>query len=74
MRDDFDAESDIDFLVTLRPDAHLTLLDWAEMQLELEAIVGRPVDLVSERGLVAARNDYRIREILSTAIPIYAEK
>ena len=43
------ADSDVDFLVTLRPGR--TLLDLARLELELEAILGRRVDVVTEDSL-----------------------
>mgnify|MGYP002779837380 CR=1 FL=1 len=41
--------SDVDFLVTLEPGR--TLLDLARLELRLERLVGRPVDVVTEAGL-----------------------
>jgi len=41
--------SDVDFLVTLEPGR--TLLDLARLELRLEGLVGRPVDVVTEAGL-----------------------
>ncbi len=41
--------SDVDFLVTLEPGR--TLLDLARLELRLERIVGRRVDVVTEGGL-----------------------
>jgi predicted nucleotidyltransferase len=73
LRSDFREESDVDFLATLRPDAHPTLLDWAKMQEELAGIIGREVDLVSRRAVERSRNAYRREPILATATPIYAE-
>jgi len=70
--DNFRDDSDIDLLATLRGDAHPTLLDWAEMQQNLAEFSGRPVDLVSRRGIKSSRNRYRKHSILSTATPIYA--
>ena len=69
LRADFHPDSDVDVLVTISPKAHISLLDIAQMQIELEAIFKRPVDLVEKEGL---RNPYRKREILSTARVIYA--
>ncbi len=73
LRDDFREESDVDLLATLRPDAHPTLLDWAEMQEKLAEVFGRPVDLVSRRAIESSKNRYRKHAILSTAVPIYVE-
>ena len=32
LREDFREDSDVDLLCSLRPDAHPTLFDWADMQ------------------------------------------
>jgi predicted nucleotidyltransferase len=42
-------ESDIDFLVSLPRGG--TLLDLARLEIRLEAVLGRRVDVVTERGL-----------------------
>ena len=49
--DGFGPESDIDFLVTFAPEARWTLLDLVDMEQELEALLGRGVDLVSRRAV-----------------------
>lgn len=71
--DEFRDDSDVDLLCTLRPDAHPTLLDWADMQEKLARLFGRPVDLVSRRAIERSKNRYRKHAILSTAVPIYVE-
>jgi len=43
------------------------------MQEELEAIFGRPVDLIDKQGVQESPNYIRRREILSSALLIYAE-
>ena len=73
LRDDFGASSDVDLLASLRPDAHPTLLDWADIQEKLSEIFGRRVDLVSRRAIERSRNPYRRDSILSTTVPIYVE-
>jgi predicted nucleotidyltransferase len=73
LRKDFSQDSDVDFLATLRADAHPTLLDWARMQEELAEIVGRPVDLLSRRAIERSQNLYRRNSILRDTKPIYAE-
>ena len=63
-RGEADAQSDVDFLVELDPDR--SLLDLGGLQFELEALLGCPVDVVTERGLKA-----RIRErVLREAVPV----
>jgi len=69
LRDDFQPDSDIDVLVELAPGHGLSLFDWVDMIDELEAIFGRPVDLVSKRGL---RNPFRRRRILNSREIIHA--
>jgi predicted nucleotidyltransferase len=69
LRDDFGPDSDIDVLVSIDPKAHIGLFEIAQMQIELEDLFERPVDLVEKEGLV---NPYRRSEILSTAQVIYA--
>ena len=64
LRADFRPDSDIDVMVSIDPKAHIGLFELIDMQLELEKIFKRPVDLVEKEGL---RNPYRRREILSTA-------
>lgn len=70
LREDFSADSDVDVLVTLGPESHVSLLDWVDMQDELRAVFGREVDLVSRGGL---RNPFRRKEILRMRKVIYAE-
>ncbi len=69
LREDFRPDSDIDVLVSIDPKAHIGLFELIDMQLELEKMFKRPVDLVEKEGL---RNPYRRREILRTAQVIYA--
>jgi uncharacterized protein len=69
LREDFRPDSDVDVLVSIDPKAHIGLFEIAEMQIELENMFKRSVDLVEKEGLV---NPYRRSEILSTAQVIYA--
>ena len=56
LRDDFGADSDVDVLVGFGEGARHTLFDLDDMELELEEIFGREVDLVSRRGVEASSN------------------
>ena len=71
LRDDFRSDSDVDVLVTFDPAARWTLFDLVHAQDELEAIVGRKVDLVERRSVERSENYIRRRHILGTAQPIY---
>ncbi len=51
LRDDFNAESDIDFLVEFDPAARVSLLTVGGMIFALQQLLGRPVDVVSEGEL-----------------------
>lgn len=59
-------------LVTFRDDAARTLFDLVRMERELKEIFGRPVDLVSRRGIEMSRNDIRKNAILTSAEAVYA--
>jgi predicted nucleotidyltransferase len=57
-------ESDIDILVEMEPGR--SLLDHAALWLELQEVIGRKVDVVSDRGIKP-----RIRErVLREAVPL----
>lgn len=71
LRDDFDADSDVDVLVTFAPDARWSLLDEVRMEQELEAIFQRDVDLVSRDAIEDSQNWMRRNAILSSARTIY---
>jgi len=71
LRKDFSSESDIDLLVTFAPDADWSLLDHAQMELELSEILSHDVDLLTRRAVEASRNPYRRREILSHTQVVY---
>ena len=63
--------SDVDLLVTFEDGAHPGL-DITDMELELQRLLGRPVDLVTRKAVEASENPFRRRRILSEARPIFA--
>jgi hypothetical protein len=71
LRADFRPDSDVDVLVNFEAGARWTLLDFAQMREELEAILGRKVDLLTRRGVQQSRNPLRRQAILSTAEVVY---
>ncbi len=73
LRADFDAESDIDLIVTFDDDANWSLLDHMRMQQELQDLLQRDVDLVTKRAVEKSQNWVRRKEILSTAFVIFPE-
>ena len=72
LRDDFNAYSDVDFLVTFSPAARWSLFDLVSMQQDLERIFGRPVDLVEREAILQSPNYIRRKNILQSAQVIYA--
>ncbi len=71
LRDDFRPDSDIDLLATFADDADWSLLDSVRMNQEIEALLQRPVDLVSRRALERSANSLRRNAILASAQVIY---
>lgn len=61
-RGEADDRSDIDMLVEMEPGR--SLLDLGGLQFELERLLGRPVDVVTERGLKARIRDRVLREAM----------
>jgi len=73
LRPDFDADSDVDFLVRFRTGAEKPWMGhFQDLEQELEAALGRPVDLVDWKGIEQSRNWIRRREILTTARTLFA--
>lgn len=66
-----DAESDVDLLVTFTDDAQWGLLDHVEMEEQLQAILGRNVDLVTRNAVERSKNWIRRRNILDSAETIF---
>lgn len=64
LREDFRADSDVDLLVSFEPDARWSLFDLGEMERQLEALLGRKVDLVERRAVEASENYIRRKHIL----------
>lgn len=59
-RGDCDEKSDLDFLVEMEPGR--SLLDHASLLLDLEALLGCEVDVVSEKGIKARIRDRVLKE------------
>jgi uncharacterized protein len=67
-RGDNRPDSDIDFLVDFVPGSRIDLIQFIELKLELQGMLGVPVDLVSRGGLKPRIKD----RILEEARQIYA--
>jgi uncharacterized protein len=61
-RGDESETSDIDFLVTLEPGR--TLFDLARLEIQLEHLLGRRVDVVTEAALRAPVRESALREAI----------
>lgn len=71
VRREMGPDSDLDFLVTFVGSQEISLLDLAEMEMELEKIYGREVELVSRAAVERSENAIRRTEILKSAQPIF---
>jgi uncharacterized protein len=67
LRSDFTAESDVDFLVEFDPNASIGLFELAGMQMDLEQLFGRKIDLIPKKGLKPA-----LKDALTEAQLVYA--
>lgn len=74
LREDFRPESDLDLLVSFTADADWSLIDHVAMEEELTGIVGRKVDLVSQRAIERSSNWIRRRAILESAEPYFESR
>ena len=74
LREDFNPNSDLDFLVTFSPNAKIGLAEVDEMEKELKNMVKRKIDLVWKKSIEASQNWIRRRNILETAEVIYGER
>ena len=72
LRDDFEADSDVDVLLDLVDDPERSP-DYAfEMYDELTSMFGRKIDLVERFWLMRSQNPYRKQQILESARVIHA--
>lgn len=74
LRDDFNDESDIDFLYTRLP--NVLWKDWGLVRffLAFKDLVGREIDMVYRPSLEESRNHYKREAILGTAVVIYESR
>jgi len=70
LREDFTDESDVDVLVEFESGAVITYLDMADMQFELEDMLGRKVDLREPQEL----SRYFRQSVLDTAVQLYERR
>jgi uncharacterized protein len=70
LRNDFREDSDLDLLVLFDPNAGIGFLELAALQRKLAAVISRPVDLVSKRGL----NPVIRQDVLDSSMVIYGQE
>jgi predicted nucleotidyltransferase len=71
---DFRDDSDVDILVTFEEGAPWTLFDLVAMDREIEAIIGRDVDLVEKIAVERSPNYIRRRHILENQRAFYVAR
>lgn len=71
LRDDFNSESDKDFLVTFEPESEWGLWEHIEMEGDLAELIGRKIDLISRRAVERSSNLSRRQRILNSAETVY---
>lgn len=74
LRDDFKADSDIDILVTFNPNISMSLLQFVDLEYQLQDLLKRPVDLVEKTTVENDFNWIRRQEILNNYQVIYESK
>jgi predicted nucleotidyltransferase len=74
LREDFGPDSDLDLLVRFTPEADWSLMDHVAMEEELAGIVGRKVDLVSQRAIERSSNWIRRKAILDSSEPYFVSR
>ncbi|MBE9169156.1 nucleotidyltransferase domain-containing protein [Pleurocapsales cyanobacterium LEGE 06147] len=74
LSDQFHADSDIDLLIRFESNARQGLLTLAKIKHELEASIGREVDIVLKESVENSENWIRRNEILKKAQVIYEQR
>jgi hypothetical protein len=71
LTDEFDDESDVDFMYTFEDDTRWDLFDLGAMQVDLTEMLGRNVDFVGRKGIERCDNPYKKKAILGNFEVIY---
>lgn len=74
LRDDFNAKSDIDILVSFADDAKITFFDLDTIEEQLGNLFNRPVDVVTKGAIEQSRNWIRKKNILENSKVIYEQR
>ena len=68
LTENFNANSDIDFLISFKNDSEISFLELYELKGKLSKYLQRPVDLIEKEGLT---NPFRRENIINTARKLY---
>ena len=71
LREDFDPQSDADFLVSFEPGKGPSGMSWFQIKEELAELIGRRVDVLDRRLVEQSRNLYRRSHILREATTVH---
>lgn len=72
LRDDFNAESDIDILVSFTEEAKITFFDLDTIESQLSKLFNRPVDIVTKQAIEQSHNWIRKNNILNNTKIIFS--
>jgi predicted nucleotidyltransferase len=74
LREDFRSDSDLDIVVRFAENTDWGLFDHIQMQLELQRMFDRNVDLISRRAVEQSHNWLLREEILNTALVLFSSR
>ncbi|MEQ8386445.1 MAG: nucleotidyltransferase domain-containing protein [Coleofasciculus sp. A1-SPW-01] len=74
LREDFNADSDIDVLVEFAAAARITFFDLDVIEQQLSQLFNRPVDVVTKPAIQQSHNPIRRQNILANSKVIYEQR
>ncbi len=74
LREDFNADSDIDVLVKFSEEARITFFDLDVIEQQLTQLFHRPVDVVTKQAIEQSHNPIRRKNILNNSKVIYEQR
>jgi predicted nucleotidyltransferase len=74
LREDFNADSDIDVLVEFSEKARITFFDLDVIEQQLSQLFHRPVDVVTKPAIQQSHNPIRRQNILDNSKVIYEQR
>ncbi|HEY9668773.1 MAG TPA: nucleotidyltransferase domain-containing protein [Coleofasciculaceae cyanobacterium] len=74
LREDFNADSDVDLLVKFSEEARITFFDLDVIEQQLSQLFHRPVDVVTKSAIERSHNPIRRKNILENSKLIYEQR